>query len=242
MKTDGSISVVLAGFNEEKNIKTAVSETIAVLESFFDDWEVILINDGSKDNTGLIMKQFSDEWENVHYLSNFVNLNFEISVLRGLYMATKKYVIYNAMDLCLDPKDIPKIMDEVSKENLDMQVLERVGYMPTAWRRITSSGNTLLLKILFPKLTRGTPVLNFIQVYRTEILDSITPLARGPIFVWPELIMRAKLCGYKWSNRKVTCHTHEMRSGSFGKPHDIIWGIYEMLRFKLKIRSIKSIG
>ncbi len=150
-----------------------------------------------------------------------------------MYASEKDYVIYNAFDLPLDPGEIPRLVEEMRREaEVDCMVLERVGYKPSLWRKITSVINKLMLAVLFPKLIKGTPVLNYIQIFRREVLNDIIPLARSPIFVWPELIFRIKLKGYRWINRKVKCQNVD-RKGAFGKPHDIIWGIYEMFRFKL---------
>lgn len=81
---------------------------------------------------------------------------------------------------------------------------------------------------------KGTPVTNYVQVFRRDIVDSIIPFARSPIFVWPEMIFRAKLMGLRVGNVKNVPFVKKVRAGSFGKPHDIIWGIYEMLRFRIR--------
>jgi undecaprenyl-phosphate 4-deoxy-4-formamido-L-arabinose transferase len=89
---------------------------------------------------------------------------------------------------------------------------------------------------LFPRLSRKTPVLNFTQIYRKRIIDQIVPLSRSPIFVWPELIYRAKLLSdSKWKNAKVKCRVENLRKGAFGHPHDIIWGMYDMARFRIRL-------
>jgi undecaprenyl-phosphate 4-deoxy-4-formamido-L-arabinose transferase len=67
------------------------------------------------------------------------------------------------------------------------------------------------------------------------MIRSIIPFARSPIFVWPELIFRAKLKGYKVDNIRVKCNVENVRKGAFGHPHDIMWGIYEMLRFRIRL-------
>ena len=230
MKYQKSISIVLAAYNEDNLVESAVKEIIEVLENSFNDYEVILIDDGSTDCTRERMERCSSAYTNVLVLENYVNLNFGTSVLRGLYSASKDCVMFNAVDLPLAPADIPKVFNDI--DDCDMVVLQRTGYKTTLWRRITSQINVLMLNILFPHLIKGTPILNFIQIFKRNRLQEIKPLARSPIFVWPELIFRAKLAGFKWKNILVKCAVEEVRGGAFGKPHDIIWGIYEMLRFR----------
>ena len=233
-----SISVIMAFYNEERAIESAVLETKKALEEAGIDYEIILVDDGSKDNSRIIAAQLCAD-KNVKLLENIVNLNFGTATLRGMYSASKEYVIYNAADLPLNPYDIPEILEEMINDNLQMMVLERSEYKATAYRKIASKGNLLLLNILYPKLIRGTPVLNFVQCFRRDVLDEIKPYARSPIFVWPELIFRSKINGFKWKNKIVPINTTmQVRQGSFGKPHDIIWGIYETVRFKVKERHV----
>ncbi len=234
MRSERSISVVLAGYNEEANIDRAMSETYEALKDSFADYELILVDDASKDSTAAKMRAFSDSHEGVVFLPNNVNLNFGASVLRGMYAATKEYVTFNACDLPLANSDLVRLVKSM-RADTDVLVLERTDYKTTKWRGLTSDVNKMMLHLLFPGLTKGIPVLNYVHIYKRKVLPDIKPLARSPIFVWPELVFRARLKGYRVGNVKVKCNVENVRKGAFGHPHDIIWGIYEMLRFRLRL-------
>ncbi len=235
MKSKKTVSVVMAGYNEEKIIKPAAEKIYTTLETAFDTFELILIDDASKDNTYVLMKEFAEGKENVIVMENEVNLNFGTAVLRGMLAAQYEYVTFTACDLPIAPSDIVKLVYEMD-DRYDMLVMERTDYVTTKWRGVTSRLNMILLHILFPKLTKGTPVLNYSQIYRDRIMHRIVPMSRSPIFVWPELIFRAKLLpDSKWINIKVKCQVDNLRGGAFGHPHDIIWGIYDMLRFRIRL-------
>lgn len=226
------VSYVLAGYNEGKLIESSIKKVVKMLERDFDDYELILVNDASKDKTGEVMKRYAEENPKIRYLENVVNLNFGTATLRGIMVATKPYVVYNAVDLPLPLNDTKDIIRKARK--YDVLVLERVNYNAVKWRRITSKGNSALLHLLFPILMRGTPVTNYVQVFRTDQLKRIMPLARSPIFVWPEMIFRAKLLKMRVGNVKNQPDIKEARSGAFGHPHDIIWGMYDMFRFRIR--------
>ncbi len=234
MKTNKSVSVVVAGYNEEDNIKSAMKEILDSLEQNFEMYELILVDDASKDSTLRLMQEFADTHDHVRVLCNHVNLNFGTSVLRGMIAAQYDYVTYNACDLPIKPEDMVQLICNMH-EDTDVLVMQRTDYVTTKWRGITSKGNQILLKILFPKLTKDTPVLNYSQIYRRSVLNEILPFARSPIFVWPELVFRAKLKGKRIENVPVKCNVSNLRKGAFGHPHDIIWGMYEMLRFRLRV-------
>ena len=232
-----SVSFIIAGYNEEENVLTAVEEVWQVLHSNFTDYEIILVTDGSKDDTLEKMEQCEKKYPNIKLLNNLINLNFGTSVLRGIKAAQKDYVVYDAFDLPLKPEDFVEKFEEMVEENTDVLVLQRTNYLCTTWRKITSNINVIMLRLLFPKLTQNTPILNFTQVYRRSIFDNIIPLARSPIFVWPEMVFRAKIQGFKVDNVIAVPSVKNVRKGAFGHPHDIIWGMYDMMRFRIRLWS-----
>jgi len=227
------VSYILAGYNEEPIIEDSIKRCITSLEKDFDDYELILVDDASTDKTGVIMDRFSEENHKIVVLHNLVNLNFGTSVLRGIKAAKKDWIIYNAVDLPLMPEDTISVLK--SAQAYDVLVLERTCYSGVLWRHITSKINTLMLHILFPILMQKTPITNYIQVFRRECITQCMPFARSPIFAPPEMIFRAKLAGLRVGNQKHLPHVENKRKGAFGNPHDIIWGVYEMLRFRIRL-------
>ena len=227
------VSYVLAAYNEAEIIADCIQEIVHALEEDFDDYELILVNDASTDETGKIFEHMAKKNAKITVLQNMVNLNFGTSVLRGMRVAQKEWIIFNAADLPLYPKETKEVLQFA--QSYDVLVLERVNYNAVFWRKITSKANNMLLYVLFPKLMRGTPTPNYIQAFRKNCLDSCLPLARSPIFVWPEMIFRAKLAKLRVGNLRHMPHIKQVRQGAFGKPHDIIWGLYDMFRFRLRL-------
>jgi len=227
------VSYILAGYNEAPLVEESIRQIINALERDFDDYELILVDDASTDETGGIMDRMARDNPKITVLHNLINLNFGTSVLRGIRTAKKEWIIYNAVDLPLYPEETKEVL--TAAQEYDVLVLERTEYQGVFWRKITSKCNSILLHILYPKLMRGTPIVNYIQVYRRDCINQCIPLARSPIFVWPEMIFRAKLAGVRVGNFQHTPHIDKPRKGAFGKPHDIIWGIYDMLRFRLRL-------
>jgi glycosyltransferase involved in cell wall biosynthesis len=59
MQENVSLSVVLPAFNEEENIEKTVTQTISYLEKNIKEYEIIVVNDGSTDRTGEIVKDIA---------------------------------------------------------------------------------------------------------------------------------------------------------------------------------------
>ncbi|MFA5089616.1 MAG: glycosyltransferase family 2 protein [Candidatus Omnitrophota bacterium] len=233
-KLTESISLILPAYNEEKLIESCLARCIETLSLDFEDFEIIVVDDGSTDKTAVIAGEFSRNDNRVKIVYNIVNLNVGISVQRGISSATKDFVIHNAADLALAPEDISTLVPYL--KDCDVLVLERKSYAGyTLWRLITSKVNRILLSLLFPFLTRGIRDLNFTQFYRRSILPKIMPLAKSPSFTTPEMIIRARHGHLRVKSILVDYRPRTIGKGAFGKFYDILWSLTDMLRFRIKL-------
>ena len=191
-KCDESLSFVMAGYNEQSNVRQAVKTVADALEEAFDKYEIILVDDGSTDRTLSLMRSCAEEDRHIRVIENGVNLNYGSSVLRGMKAAKLDWVVYDAFDLEMEPHEFVRRFRDMDK-TLDVMVFDRETYEAVAWRKFASLLNKLLLHVFFPLLMRGTPTLNHTQLFRRSRLDAIMPLSRSPIFFSAEMIFRAKL-------------------------------------------------
>jgi len=61
------------------------------------------------------------------------------------------------------------------------------------------------------------------------------PLAKSPAFTLPEMILRAIKLNLNVHAETVAYRSRPSGKGAFGKPHDVLWTLYDMLRFRLKV-------
>jgi len=248
------ISLIISAYNEATIIEDCVQTCIDSLSAHFTDYELILINDASTDRTGQIMDDLAltakksiesptaTETPNktvtatpsIKVLHNETNLNMGASIQRGMTIATKDYVTFNAADLPLNPDMYKELVENAP--DADMIVVERIKYSGTSsWRRMSSICNRAIIRILFPHLKKGIRDTNYLQITRKEALPKIMPLAKDPIFTWPEMIFRARYLGMNVVTVKADYIPKHERKGAFGKPHDILWALREMLRFRWQL-------
>ena len=234
-KCQESLSFVMAGYNEEKIAVRAVETVAAALDAAFEQYEIILVDDGSRDATLSLMRRCAGENAHIRVLENGINLNYGAGVLRGMKAAKCDWVVYDAFDLEMDPAVFARLFAAMDKQ-VDVVIYERETYDAVLWRRFASLLNKGMLHLLFPRLMSGTPTLNHTQLFRRTCVDDIIPLSRSPIFFSPEMIFRAKLKKLRWINQKIPFHSIDgVRKGAFGHIYDILWALADMFRFRFRL-------
>ena len=123
-KCDESLSFVMAGYNEQSNVRQAVKTVADALEEAFDKYEIILVDDGSTDRTLSLMRSCAEEDRHIRVIENGVNLNYGSSVLRGMKAAKLDWVVYDAFDLEMEPHEFVRRFRDMDK-TLDVMVFDR---------------------------------------------------------------------------------------------------------------------
>ncbi len=125
------ISVIVSCYNEEESLPLFYKEMSKVMESMSNyEFELIFVNDGSKDNTLNIMKELNQKDKRVRYVSFSRNFGKEAAMLAGLDYSTGDYVTLMDADL----QDPPKMLPEMVK------YIEEEGYDCVGTRRVTRKG------------------------------------------------------------------------------------------------------
>lgn len=86
-----SVSVIVTAYNEEKNIFFFLKKLIKDLKNL--DYEVIIVNDHSNDDTYKIIKNFSKKNRNIKIINNYKNLGYGGSFKKGVNLSKKNFII-----------------------------------------------------------------------------------------------------------------------------------------------------
>jgi glycosyltransferase involved in cell wall biosynthesis len=116
------LSIVVPCYNEEKNIEKFHKEIRNVLASI--PFEIIFVNDGSKDHTDTILKRISQIEQNIHYISFSRNFGKEAAMLAGLEFSDGDAVIIMDADLQHPPALIPEVLQKFH-EGYDQVIAKR---------------------------------------------------------------------------------------------------------------------
>ncbi len=114
------ISLVVPCFNEEENIPLFYQETEKIMKSMnMVSFEMIFVNDGSKDHSLLEMKKLRKQDKRVRYISFSRNFGKEAAMLAGLQYAKGDYVAIMDVDLQDPPSLIPEMYRAIMEEGYD---------------------------------------------------------------------------------------------------------------------------
>ena len=126
IKKKEKISIIVPCYNEEEALPFFYDEITKVNKTIDEDYELLLVNDGSKDNTLKVMKDLAKKDKHITYLSFSRNFGKESAMYAGFLNATGDYVAVMDADMQDPPSLLPKMIDILKKEDYDSVATRRV--------------------------------------------------------------------------------------------------------------------
>ena len=169
------LSLVVPCFNEEKSIILFFDEIYNVLNELDMDWEIIFVNDGSRDNTLAIIKDLSNKFKSIKYISFSRNFGKEAALYAGLNKSKGDYVVVIDVDLQDPPSLLPEMLNIIKTEDYDI----------VATRRVSRKGEPFIRSIfarLFYKFINSFSEIHLVDGARDyrlmtrQVIDSILEL------------------------------------------------------------------
>lgn len=115
------LSIVIPFFNEEESIRKVCDELYHVISSEgYPQWEVIMVDDGSKDSTPQIMDEIADRYDNFRALHLIPNSGQSAALEAGFDATSGKFIATLDGDGQNDPNDIPRLLKILNINNVDM--------------------------------------------------------------------------------------------------------------------------
>ena len=209
------ISCVVPAYNEEENLEELIERLIPVLESHDEtkDYEIILVNDNSTDNTPSIIDALANENPRIKPVHRASTPGFGNAIKEGFKHAEGDIIIPVMGDLSDEPKDIPKLVRKI-EEGYDIAYGSRfikggsVEDYPTAKMLANRIFNNAV-RFLF-----GIPhrdVTNAFKAYKREVLDAIgiENIEAEGFDLTVEIPLKAHILGFKSAEVPVNWHGRE---------------------------------
>jgi glycosyltransferase involved in cell wall biosynthesis len=228
------ISVFLLAHNEENSIERVVEGFKAELPKLTDDYEIIVVNDGSSDQTGLIAERMVAGDGHVRVVHHALNRGYGAAVISGINAASKAYVLLSDGDGQFDPADAALLAAKV--RDYDVVVGRRVHRADPMMRRLNGKAWSVLMRLLFG--LRITDVDCGFKLFRREVLDHLQLEANGAM-ITTELM--AKLAGREARITEVDVHHLPRLAGepSGNSLRVIARAFRELFRLYWKLRAAR---
>jgi glycosyltransferase involved in cell wall biosynthesis len=228
--TVSSISAVLPAYNEEENIGLTLEVVVNTLEPLVDDYEVIAVDDGSRDATAARVEEVAARYPQVRLVRHPVNRGYGAALYTGFTSGTKEWVFFTDSDRQFDVTELGKLLPLT--EEADLVVGYRAPRKDPFMRVLFGWGWSALVTLLFGYTARDIDCA--FKLFRREIIERVTIHSRGATFS-AEFLVRSKRAGYTIREVPVT-HLPRLAGSQTGARLDVITRAFrELIRFRWQL-------
>ncbi len=185
-----SLSIVLPAFNEEQVIAHTISDVLDVVPMWMKDVEVIVVDDGSKDQTAAIVTACRERDARVRLVQHEVNQGYGAALVSGFAAATKEYTFFMDSDGQFDIRDLGPFFLFLS--SYDAVIGYRVERQDTWIRKLNAWGWKQAVRVMLGVQVRDLDCA--FKLLPTEFLHTHPLQTRGAM-INAELMYRLKMAG-----------------------------------------------
>ena len=186
VELNGKLSIIMPAYNEEKLIYHSLISTLDIVGEFVSDFEIVAVNDGSRDNTLKEMKRAADTDSRIRIISSEKNRGKGNAIISGVSQAEGQYVAFVDADLELNPSQLEGYLEKMIAENKDVVIgckFHKDSQLEYPFKRkIISAGYYLMLLVLFHLNVRDTQT--GLKVFKMEALKPVAHLIRTSGFAY----------------------------------------------------------
>jgi glycosyltransferase involved in cell wall biosynthesis len=225
------LTIVVPAYNEEGGLEIVITDAARVASSTLDEYEIIIVDDASRDGTFRIAQDLAARFRNVRVARHERNQGSGGAIITGIRAARCELVMYVPADGQFKIEEIGDYVRAV--EGHDIVIGARMQRSDYSWFRLLSSRVFIVLvNFLFRHNLRD---VNWVHLWRRRIFDTVTPHSRG-VFMLEEILVRATRAGF--TIREIDSRYIPRIAGKAkgSHPATIVRTIVDMIRFRLSLR------
>ncbi len=219
------LSVFFPFWNEEKNIENVVKKAIPVAKKVASKWEIIMVDDGSSDNTLSIAQKLAKVNPNLTVVSHQRNRGYGAALKSGFEKAKYKYIVFNDGDGQFDFSQVSEFLDKIDKA--DMVIGYRKKRLDNPFRHLLMNMLKIWDFVFFGFYFRDIDC--GFKLFRKEAIKKISPLKSEGAMITTEILARAKKKKLKIIQVEVNHYPRVYGDQSGGNIRVIIRAVKESL-------------
>lgn len=196
------ISIVIPAYNEEKRIENTIEKILNFFRKKNTDFEIIVVDDGSKDNTYLVAKSLKEKNKEVKIIKHAKNKGKGGAVKTGILNASGNYILFTDADLSTPIEEIDKLLYWIKEKNYDIVIGSRslqnskILTPQPFYRRIIGRIFPVLVRIILTNKFKDTQC--GFKLFKNQIAKEIFNELKTENFAFDvEVLYRALKKGYK---------------------------------------------
>lgn len=202
-----SLSVFFPAYNEEKNIKNTVLNAVKVLDSLGINYEILVIDDGSKDQTTAVVENLTHNNQKIKLIKHPKNYGYGAALKTGFLNSKYKWVAFADSDGQFDFSEIDQLLAET--DEVDLILGYRLTRADSFIRKIYTFGWSMLAKILLGLKARDYSC--GFKLIKKEVFEAVQPLEGEEKVTQIELLVKAGKKGFKFA--EVGVHHYPRKFG-----------------------------
>ena len=223
----------MPAFNEAENIPEMVADTLRVLPQLVDDFELIVVDDGSRDETAVITQALAQKHPQLKLVQHEENKGYGTAVLSGLSQASKELIFFTDADRQFDLQEIEKLLAHI--ETADLVVGYRAPRRDPLMRRLNGKGWSWLVTLLFGYTARDIDCA--FKLMRRSVVEQLqNEITSGGATFSAEFLVRAKQAGFTIVEVPINGHRPRVAGNPSGANLRVIVRAFkELVQFRLNL-------
>lgn len=226
-----SLTVFFPCYNEESNLERVVKKAIDFLNTTIPDFEIIIVDDGSVDLTGLIADSLARKNSRIKVIHHPQNKGYGAALQSGFRNATKDLVFYTDGDGQFDITELNKLMNLIGKHEIVTGY--RVKRRDSLIRKVNAALWNILVTIVFGLRLRDINCA--FKLFKREIFQGMELKSNGA-FINAEIFARAKKKGFSIAEVGVNHYPRISGKQTGANLKVILKAFKELWRLKKELR------
>ena len=224
-----SISFVIPMYNESQAILDTIKKLSQIAKELTNDYEIIIANDGSTDDSGPIVDRITEQDPHVKIVHLARNTKFGGALKTGIKRAQKDIIIYTDSDLPVDFQDIKGALALLSECDI-VTAFSKIKKGENLKRIIMSKVYNFLIQFLFK--TNIKDINSGFKIYKRKVFNGLDFLSNSP-FVDVEIFVKAMKRNFVIKQYPVIFKNREKGKSYISRPSVVFKTVTDMLKFKI---------
>lgn len=227
------LSIFFPFWNEEENIRQVIQKAIPVAQKIAKEWEILIINDGSSDDTLKIAEELSRKDKRIKIITHYPNRGYGASLKEGFTNASYEYVVFTDGDGQFDFSEVDRFLDKLPQSDLV------IGYRQERRDNLVRHVLMNLLKIwdyIFFGINYKDIDCGF-KMFKKEAIQDLMPLRSEGAMITTEILAKAKKKHLKVAQVGVSHYPRQYGAQSGANLWVISRAILESLILWMDLRS-----